>query len=102
MPIAHKLLNPKILNTDYHRQDDSFSCGATCAEMMLTSLWQDYVYDQSALSQQIFENSVDDNNIPWATSPDGLTWVLRANEPASRPGKSFVLLEADSEAELSR
>src|SRR5687768_13752457 len=84
----------ECLPVRYHQQDDTYYCGAACAQMVLESLGAGH-FDQDTLDSTISNHNHIEGG--WATAPDGLQWTLNDSAPGS-----IGLIAAASEDAISR
>jgi len=84
----------ECLSVRYHQQDDTYYCGAACAQMVLESAGVGLI-DQGTLDSTIsIHNDIEGG---WATAPDGLQWTMNDSKPGS-----IGLVAAASEDAISR
>jgi hypothetical protein len=83
------------LTVGYHQQDTDYYCGAACAQMVLHSVGQPLI-SQDTLYSDNRAHTVEPNS--WSTAPDGLQWVMNNHQA----GKYFALDSLDSADAIDR
>ena len=83
------------LAVGYHQQDTNYYCGAACAQMVLHSVGE-ALLSQDSLYADNHNHSTTEGG--WYTAPDGLQWTLNNRQSS----KYFCLDALDSEDAISR